>query len=91
MIDHEPIPDRVDLPETFQAILLQRLESIDLDLPLLPTLAWELIAMIQVEDVDARHFADLIHPTKPWQDTCYGWQTRLRSGAVCPSSPYSRR
>jgi putative nucleotidyltransferase with HDIG domain len=61
MIDHEPIPDAVDLPEPFQAIMLKRLESADLDLPLLPTLAWELIAMIQADDVDAQHFADLIH------------------------------
>jgi putative nucleotidyltransferase with HDIG domain len=37
------------------------LESTDLDLPLLPALAWELIAMIQADDVNAQQFADLIH------------------------------
>jgi putative nucleotidyltransferase with HDIG domain len=61
MMHHDPLSEAPALPGQFLARLLERLDDATLELPLLPSLAWQLIAMSQRDDVDVQQFADLIH------------------------------
>jgi putative nucleotidyltransferase with HDIG domain len=61
MMHQDASPDTVKLPEGFRAQMLERLEDVTAELPLLPSLAWQLIEMGQRDDLDARQFTGLIH------------------------------
>jgi putative nucleotidyltransferase with HDIG domain len=57
-----PDTDVVSLPEKIQAQLLALLEANELELPLLPNVAWELMELCETEDVDAQRITNIILP-----------------------------
>jgi putative nucleotidyltransferase with HDIG domain len=64
MIAHASAPSAPavgDLPEPFRHRLLARLDGDDLELPLLPSMVWELIQLSDADQADARQFTELIH------------------------------
>lgn len=57
----EPTSLEVVVPDEFQADLLEYIESGKLELPMLPTVVWEVIELTSGSDVDARKLSAIIH------------------------------
>lgn len=49
------------LPEQLQADMLERIEGGKIELPLLPTVVWEVMELSAADNVDIRRLSDLIH------------------------------
>jgi putative nucleotidyltransferase with HDIG domain len=60
MIDTLIIPT-TEVPERLQAALLTRIETGDIELPLLPDVVWQVMDMSASDDTDARKLSELIH------------------------------
>jgi putative nucleotidyltransferase with HDIG domain len=61
MIEHLANEEVIVLPEQIRTALLARIEDRHLELPLLPTIVWEVMELTSSDDVDTRKLSALIH------------------------------
>jgi putative nucleotidyltransferase with HDIG domain len=61
MIESLVNDETIVLPEKLRTDLLTRLQSGELELPLLPNIVWEVMELTASDDVDARKLSELIH------------------------------
>ena len=61
MIEHLANEEVIVLPEQIRTALLTRIEDRHLELPLLPTIVWEVLELTSSDDVDTRKLSALIH------------------------------
>jgi putative nucleotidyltransferase with HDIG domain len=61
MIEHLVNEEVIVLPEQIRTALLTRIEGGHLELPLLPTIVWEVMEITASDDVDTHKLSELIH------------------------------
>jgi putative nucleotidyltransferase with HDIG domain len=61
MMDSMLIPVTTEVPEPLQAAVMARINANDIELPLLPNVVWQVMAMSNSDDADARKLSELIH------------------------------
>lgn len=61
MMDSTATLGPINVPEQVQEALLKRIDTGDIELPLLPDVVWQVMDMSSSDDADARQLSELIH------------------------------